>query len=110
MDDNNYVGNISTIVKLISMPLAGWVIAWALSKGFDLPISQQELAEIIGMIIFFVIGYIDAWRPNTLKWLGNANLVDMGTILGYPSEEVVLNDEYIASDDSETEDVSDDGC
>ena len=109
MDDNNYVGNITTIVKIISMPLAGWVIAWALSKGFNLPISQQELAEIIGMIIFFVIGYIDARRPNTLKWLGNANLVDMGTILGYPSEEVVLNDEYTTTPDDPEED-SGDGC
>ena len=109
MDDNNYVGNITTIVKLISMPLAGWVIAWALSKGFNLPISQQELSEIIGMIIFFVIGYIDARNPNTLKWLGNANLVNLGTILGYPSEEVVLNDEYICPDDPTSDDVED-GC
>ena len=109
MDDNNYVGNITTIVKIISMPLAGWVIAWALSKGFNLPISQQELAEIIGMIIFFVIGYIDARRPNTLKWLGNANLVDMGTILGYPSEEVVLNDEYTIAPDDPGE-APGDGC
>lgn len=109
MDDNNYVGNITTIVKLISMPLAGWVIAWALSKGFNLPISQQELSEIIGMIIFFVIGYIDARNPNTLKGLGNANLVNLGTILGYPSEEVVLNDEYICPDDPTSDDVED-GC
>lgn len=109
MDDDNYVGNITTIVKLISMPLAGWVIAWALSKGFNLPISQQELSEIIGMIIFFVIGYIDARNPNTSKWLGNANLVNLGTILGYPSEEVVLNDEYICPDDPTSDDVED-GC
>jgi hypothetical protein len=107
---SNYIGNISTIVKTILMMVAGWFLGYATSHGLNLPIDAAQLTEILFVIVCFIGAYIDAKFPNSFPFLGNANLVDMGTILGYPSEEVVLNDEYIAPDDPETEDVSDDGC
>ena len=112
MSDNNYIGNLSTIVKTLCMMFAGYALGYFLGIGLDLPISQEQLSEILFAIIMFIAAYIDAKYPNTFDFLGNGNLVDMGTILGYPSEEVVLNDEYTTSpDDSEIEntDVSDDG-
>lgn len=84
------------------MTIAGYLIGVAASQGLDLPIDAATLSQLLSTIIFFIIAYIDAKYPNTFDWLGNSNLVDMGTVLGYPSEEVVLNDEY------ETEEVEED--
>jgi hypothetical protein len=50
------------------------------------------------------LAYIDAKYPNTFSFLGNAEEVDMGTILGYPTEETVLNDEYETEVEGDTED------
>ena len=94
MTENNYIGNISTIIKFISMSIAGYVIGYATSIGLDLPIDAATLSQVIGTIIFFILAYIDAKHPNTFSFLGNDNMVDIGTILGYPSNEVILNEEY----------------
>lgn len=106
MTETNYIGNLSTIVKFISMTLAGYLIGVAASQGLNLPIDTAALSQLISTIIFFIIAYIDAKYPNSFDWLGNGNLVDMGTILGYPSEEVVLNEEY----ETEIEGDQEDGC
>lgn len=106
MTETNYIGNLSTIVKTILMMVAGRAIGYAVSHGLNLPIDAEQLTEILFVIICFVAGYIDAKFPNSFNFLGNGNLVDMGTILGYTSEEVVLNDECeseeVEADDSQT--------
>ena len=102
---DNYVGNISTIVKTILLMFAGWCIAYFASKGLNLPISAEQLSEILFVILGFIWAYIDAKHPNSFNFLGNANKVDMGTILGYPSEEVILNEEYTTEPGEE-----EDGC
>ena len=91
---DNIIGNVSTIIKTLCMMIAGYALGYFLSIGLQLPISQEQLAEILFTIILFIAAYIDAKYPNSFAFLGNGNLVDMGTILGYPSEEVILNDEY----------------
>ena len=106
MTETNYIGNLSTIVKFISMTLAGYLIGVAASKGLNLPIDTAALSQFISTIIFFIIAYVDAKYPNSFDWLGNGNIVDMGTILGYPSQEVVLNEEY----ETEIEGDQEDGC
>jgi hypothetical protein len=103
MTETNYIGNISTIIKTVCMMIAGYAIGYFISIGLNLPITQEQLSEIIFTVICFIAAYIDAKFPNSFNFLGNGNLVDMGTILGYPSEEVVLNEEY------ETEEVEEDG-
>lgn len=100
---DNEIGNISTIVKFISMTIAGYLLGALAAKGLNLPIDATTLSQLIGTILFFIIAYIDAKFPNTFEFLGNNKTVDMNTILGYPTEETVLNEEY------ETE-VGDDGC
>ena len=104
---SNYVGNISTIIKFISMTIAGYLIGVAASKGLNLPIDAATLSQLISTILFFIIAYIDAKYPNSFDFMGNSNLVDMGTVLGYPSEEVVLNEEYETSTEEEE---TEDGC
>lgn len=74
MDGNNYVGNISTVVKYVSMLIAGYFISLLASYGFNLNVDQTLLSEIIGSIIFLILAHIDATHPNTLKILGNQNL------------------------------------
>ena len=101
---SNYIGNISTIVKAVSMMIAGWFIGYVAAHGFNFGVDAATLSQVISAFIFLILAYIDAKFPNTFGFLGNANLVDMGTILGYPSEEVVLNDEYELEEDAE------DGC
>lgn len=70
-NNNNYIGNISTIVKYISMMMAGSLITFLAGKGLNLPIDAQMLSEIIVTIIFFILAHIDATHPNTFKILGN---------------------------------------
>ena len=101
---NNNIGNLSTIIKFISMTLAGYLIGVAASKGLNLPIDTAALSQLISTIIFFILAYIDARYPNTFSFLGNAEEVDMGTILGYPPEETVLNDEYETTVEGDTGD------
>lgn len=72
MAENNYTGNISTIVKWISMLIAGQVIGALAAQGLNLNVDATTLSEVIGAFIFLCIGYIDAKYPNTLKFLGNA--------------------------------------
>ena len=56
----NEIGNLSTIVKFVSMTLAGYLIGALASKGLNLPIDADLLSQMIGALIFFGLAYIDA--------------------------------------------------
>ncbi len=73
MNDSNYTGNISTIVKYVSMMIAGYTISLLASKGLNLPIDETMLSQIIGAIIGLILAHIDATHPNNFKILGNEN-------------------------------------
>ena len=90
----NYIGNLSTIVKEISMLIAGWAIGTLAAHGLELGVDAATLAQVIGAFIFLVIGYIDAKFPNTFKCLGNGTEP-------VASEETVLNDEYITGEEDD---------
>lgn len=92
----NYIGNISTIVKEISMLIAGWTIGLLAAYGLNLGVDASTLAEVIGAFIFLIIGYIDAKNPNTFKFLGNGSTP-------VASEETVLNDEYVTGDEDDSQ-------
>ena len=94
MTNNEFftTGNITTIIKWISMTLAGWLIGTLTAQGLNLPVDTTVLSQVIAAIIFLILGYIDAKYPNTFKFLGNQKLeVD-------PTEPV-LNDEYECDND-----------
>jgi len=82
------IGNISTIVKWISMMVAGWFIGLLASNGLNFGVDAETLSAVIGAFIFLIIGYIDAKYPNTFKFLDNGQ----ETVI--TGEEPVLNDEY----------------
>ena len=62
MTDYNYVGNISTVIKLMGMMFA------------------SMLGEVIGALIGLGFGYIDAKYPNSFKFLGNSDIIPDETI------------------------------
>ena len=84
---DNQIGNLSTIIKWISMYIAGWFIGTLTAQGLDLGIDTTILAQVIAAFIMLGIGYIDAKYPNTFRFLGNAQLPIDPT-------EPVLNEEY----------------
>ena len=85
---DNKIGNLSTIVKFISMTLAGYLIGALASKGLNLPIDADILSQMIGALIFFGLAYIDAKYPNTFAWLDNAPEIVIET------EEDLINEDY----------------
>ena len=87
----NIIGNLTTIVKYISMLIAGWAIGIAVAHGLNLPISEAQLSELIFMLIMLIVGYIDSKYPNTFGFLGNAPKP-------LNTNETVLNDEYEAEE------------
>lgn len=97
MTDNNYIGNISTIIKIISMTLAGWIITNLTTQGYNIGIDAITLASFIGAIIGLLLSIIDAKYPNTIKIFNNKE--NPVTI----ENDEVLNDEYVTGD-------AEDGC
>ena len=88
------IGNLTTVIKTVSMIIAGYLLATATANGLNLPIDQATLSQIIISIIFFGLAYLDAKYPNTFKFLGNSKAV-----LLYDNEEKVLNDEYVCEEE-----------
>ena len=109
-DETNYIGNTSTIIKFISSTIAGYSVAYFVSKGINLPIDSATLAEWIGIIIGLIIAYIDAKYPNTFGFLGNNKQTQQKMVL----KEIVLNEEYENSETDEEEETceneGEDGC
>lgn len=100
MTEKNYRGNISTIATWIS------ILLYPIIVKYGIEIDQEILTTFIYTLIVIAIAVFSSYNPNSFDWLGNGNLVDMGTILGYPSQEVVLNEEY----ETEVEGDQEDGC
>jgi len=84
----NEIGNISTVIKFVSMTIAGYLIGALATKGLNLPISEEALAEIVSTLIFFGLAYVDAKYPNTFAWLDNAPSFEVET------EEDLINEDY----------------
>ena len=92
--NNELIGNVTTIIKTISMMLAGYLLAFCISQGLNLPITEAQLSEIIGTIIFFSLAYFDAKFPNAFKFLkGNAESIPLET------EEDLINQDYYEEED-----------
>lgn len=66
MSNENYIGNLSSIVKTISMLFAGAIIGLLPHHGLKLGVDTTTLSEVIGAIIFLALAYIDMKYPNTI--------------------------------------------
>lgn len=98
MTDNNYIGNSTTIGKFILIPIATWVLSLAASRGLNLGIDAETLAQILGVLAGLAYSYVDAKYPNTFNWLDNA--IKSQSVA---ADEQVLNPEYevgVDEDDS----------
>jgi flagellar motor component MotA len=91
---DNFAGNITTIGKIIAMPIAGWFIGICVAYGINLPVDQQTLSEVVFAAILLVWGLLDAKLPNSLGIFGNSKKT-------IDTEERVLNDEYECDIDEE---------
>ena len=75
---DNPTGNISTILKFVYMIIAPYIVQY---------MTEDQFLVIGTAVIGLIIAVVDAYYPNTFKFLGNAP-EPMET------EEVVMNDEY----------------
>lgn len=86
--NNNRIGNLSTLFKMVSMTLSGWVLGYLISQGLDFGIDVASMSEILFMVLMFLASYIDARYPNTFEWLDNAPEIIV------ESEEDLINQDY----------------
>ena len=70
----------------------------------------EEFAPYAALIIIIAGAIVNQYSEEKRVERAEDLVKQQSVGLGYPIEETVMNDEYIAPDDSETEDVSDDGC
>lgn len=91
-DENNYIGNISTIASWVSILLYPVVIKYV-------QIDNETLTTFIYTLIVICIAIWSSYNPNTFKFLHNNNECDCAVL---ETEEDLINEEYISNDD--------DGC
>ena len=87
MVNEEFLGNFTSIVKTILLGFAGYCLGSLVSIGLDLPISEEQLAEILFMLLCLVWSYLDMKYPNAFKWFrNNEGIVE--------TEEDLINEEY----------------
>ena len=91
--NENFIGNFTTVVKTILCMFAGWCIGYFASKGFNLPIDAETLAEIIFTLLCFGWAYLDAKYPNAFPFLHNVK-ENCACNVVVETEEDLINDEY----------------
>ena len=90
MDNNELIGNLTSTVKTILLAFAGYFIGYLVSIGLDLPISAEQLAEILFMSLCLVWSYFDMKYPNAFNHF-KKNVEPV-----IETEEDLINDEYEA--------------
>ena len=88
MVNDEFIGNLTSIVKTILLGFAGYFLGYCISIGLNLPISAEQLAEILFMLLCLVWSYFDMKYPNAFKWFKNNPISSVET------EEDLINDEY----------------
>lgn len=88
MNRYELIGNVTTVIKTVSMMLAGYLLAFCMSQGLNLPITEAQLSEIIMTLIFFIAAYLDAKFPNAFKFLHKTPDGEIET------EADLINEEY----------------
>lgn len=83
----NLKGNITTIIKIVSMTVAGYLVAFLATKGCQ--IDEKVAAQLISTLLFFALSIIDGKYPNTFGFLDNAMVEHK-----IETEEDLINDEY----------------
>ena len=66
MNKEDLIGNVTTIIKAISMIIAGYTVGIAVSLGLNLPFTEAQIADAISIIIFIILAFLDAKYQNTI--------------------------------------------
>lgn len=87
MVNEEFLGNFTSIVKTVLLAFAGYCLGSLVSIGLNLPITAEQLSEIVFMLLCLVWSYFDMKYPNAFKCF-KSNTVSVET------EEDLINDEY----------------
>ena len=94
MQENNILGNSTTIINTIILMIVGIIFGKYGATLLKLGIDQTLLTEIITFIIFTIFAYINAKYHNNL----------------FPTKQPVETEEQVLNDEYEIGDNEDGGC
>ena len=100
------------VTVLVTIILAVLTYVAAMSPEALAAYLPSEFAPYAAVIIVIAAAIVNQYsEEKRVERAEELAVQKAGTVLGAPMDGgIVLNDEYIAPDDSEIEDVSDDGC
>lgn len=84
MNHDEFIGNISTILKIIILTIGPSIAVYI---GTD----EQTVITFLTACLTFSLAVIDAKYPNNMR------LFDNNKTINYDDEDVILNDEYTTS-------------
>ena len=96
MVNEEFIGNLTSTVKTILLAFAGYFIGYCVSIGLNLPITAEQLSEILFMVLCLVWSYFDMKYPNAFKWFKSSPAVE-----SFESEADLINEEYYAEEEYE---------
>lgn len=64
-ENNNIIGNGSSIFKVIGLLIAGYLIPIAVSNGVNLNGQETQITQLLGIIIATGLSYIDMKYANS---------------------------------------------
>lgn len=103
-NNNNLIGNVSTIIKYILITLSGYIISASAAHGINLPITETQLTELLGIILFFILAHIDAKYPNNIFH----DVVEFQSLKKVEDNEEIIEDDgkiIITNSSLETENI-----
>ena len=103
MNKEDLIGNITTIIKAISMIIAGYTVGIAVSLGLQLPFTEAQIADAISIIIFIIIAFLDAKYQNTI--ICNNNTTPCETKIEVTNDELSDAIKEASEEINETEEV-----
>ena len=95
--NDEFLGNLTSIVKTILLAFAGYFIGYLVSIGLNLPITAEQLSEILFMLLCLVWSYFDMKYPNAFKHFKK----NVSAVESFENEADLINEEYYAEEEYE---------
>ena len=101
------IGNATTVINSIILIIAGYIFAGLAAYFGNLPFTEAQLAEVLGVIVFGAFSYVNAKKHNTF-WDQDADEISVD--VPDDNEEETIEDLVEKYQANETIDVDVDGC